>query len=73
VNRQSEDTLILELAEEVEDGMKRAHELVKRLDIYCLERKALRQMERNGVSSWRAQHTLRELETERKRLTSENR
>jgi hypothetical protein len=70
VNRQPEDTLILELAEEVEDGMKRAHELVKRLDIYCLERKAIRQAERNGFDSWRCQRTLKELETEKKRLAS---
>jgi hypothetical protein len=72
VNRQSQEVLFLELAEEVEDGMKRAHELVKRLDIYCLERKAIRQMERNGIDSWRAKHTLRELDAERKRLVSEN-
>jgi hypothetical protein len=72
MNHQSTDTLILELAEEVEDGMKRTHELVTRLSLLSLERRALRQAERNGIESWRAQHTLRELDAERKRLTSKN-
>ena len=60
------------MAEEVEDAMRKVHDLVTRLDFYCLERKAIRQMDRNGVDSWRARRTLAELTQERKRLTSVN-
>lgn len=72
MNHQSQEVMLLELAEEVEDGMRRAHELVKRLDLYCLERRAIRQMDRNGVESWRAKRTLHELDLERQRLASSN-
>jgi hypothetical protein len=60
----------LELAEATEDAMRKAHELVTRLSVYALERRYVRQVDRNGINSFRARHTLREIEDERKRLAS---
>jgi hypothetical protein len=72
MNHQSQEIQFLELAEHIEDTLKQAHELVSELSVYCLERKCIRQMDRNGVDSWRARRTLAELTQERERLTSRN-
>ncbi len=74
MNRQATDVQLVEIAEQVE-GLLHGHparflarRLVTELSLRELERRVIRQMERNGIGSIRAERSLAEYRQERQRL-----
>jgi len=74
MNRQATDVQLVEIAEQVE-GLLHGHparflarRLVTELSLRELERRVIRQMERNGIDSIRAERSLAEYRQERQRL-----
>lgn len=78
MNRQATDVQLVEIAEQVEELLHGhparflARRLVTELSLRELERRVIRQMERNGIGGIRAERSLAEYRQERERLTARN-